>query len=466
MADAPDQQGRNVGALLARVIPAALLGGVLCALLAGYLSSRQPDRYEASSIVLLRQENLDPALVSGTGQDEGEGIATDALAIARQGVLQRVADQVALDVDDVRDAVTVAQIGETNAARVQVAASEAQLAARIANLVADTFIEIRRQSVRDRARRARRVLRSRLNALNRTSRASLPGVQLRERIQQLEVLERLGGLAPLVLERARAPETRVSPRPRRDALLGGLFGVLIGGGLGVLWAGADRRVRDAGLTDVLRAPVLATVKSPRRSDVDLARRNVDSWRLLHLSLRHLHRDRPLRSVAITEPRSRFGRTGTSLGLAAAAAAAGERVLLVTLSHTGLGAPANGNRPSGDLAAVLERRAPVEESVRRVQLETFGPESAFDVLTTAGEDQAAPATLSRFGEVIRACASTYDLVVVDVPSLLDQADAIALLSPTDGTVVTVLRSIDRDTARALAERLDALAVPRLGLVTRS
>lgn len=230
--------------VLLRGVPLAILTALTCAVAAYLLSSRQDDLYEASSLVLVRAVGGDPALNQGSNGslDEGEGVATDALLLTSRDVLATAVrrGRFAATAEELEDAVRAEAISGTNLVRVTASASEARRAAAWATGVAQAFVSTRREQARQRARRARSTLREQYDQLSLASQQSESGVRLLERIRELRTVERLGQQAPRVAETARAPDELVSPQPRRDAAFGGLFGLVLGAGLAVLWVGSRR----------------------------------------------------------------------------------------------------------------------------------------------------------------------------------------------------------------------------------
>jgi Mrp family chromosome partitioning ATPase len=301
--------------------------------------------------------------------------------------------------------------------------------------------------------------------LSDSSRASLPGVQLRERIESLRVLEELGSPAPRLIDPAEPSATPVSPRPRRDAVFGGIFGLVLGAGLAALWVASDRRIRSVReASEVLGAPTLATFRRRSRfgpGKGSLARSNEEAWRLVHLRLRHGQERETLRSVAVTTVGSGQGRSRVAWGLAATAAAAGERTLFIGLDperdidHRPLAV-------TDGLGAVLAGDATLSQAVTRVPVYGSGE---VDVLV-ASQRNGHPLALGgtpQLGETIRGASALYELVVIDTPSLLERAEGVPVISEADATVIVMSEHVDRDDAVALRERLAALRAHAVGVV---
>jgi Mrp family chromosome partitioning ATPase len=465
----PEERDRSplpLSDFLVRAVPLALICAAACAGAAGLLSAQRESVYESTALVLTRQ-NADP-VIGSTGDDEGEGVATDALFVSSPPVLaaaRRRADD--LTVDELKESVTAAAVTGTNAVQVTGSASRPQRAALIANAVSRAFISMQRRETMRRARQARRVLDDQLDRLSDESRASLPGVQLRERIQGLLVLEELGGPAPRLIDAAEPPETPVRPRPRRDAVFGGIFGLVLGAGLAALWVASDRRIRSVReASEVLGAPTLATFRRRSRfrpGKGARARSDEEAWRLVHLRLRHGHQRDPLRTVAVTTVTSGQGRSRVAWGLAATAAAAGERTLFIglepeqrDLNHQPRAVTANG------LGAVLAGDATLSQAVTRVPVHGSGEVDVLIASSRNGHPLALGET-PQLGDTVRDASAAYELVVIDTPSLLERAEGVPVISEADATVVVVSERVDREDAVALRERLAALHARAVGVV---
>jgi len=452
-------------AVLLRGVPLALLTALACAALASVLSSRQEDRYEAEALVLVRPVSPDPALSPGgadTGE-EGQGTATNALLVTSREVLARAARtrEVELTTAQLEDAVSAEPVSGTNLVRVAAATGSAASAAAAATGVAEAFVAARRGEARRRAREALRALRRQYAALPALAQGSDAGVSLLERIQELETVERLGQQAPRVAETAVAPTERTSPRPRRDAVLGGLFGLLLGGGLAVLWVAAGRRPRRSDEVErVLGAPVLATLQSalPRRGRASglLEGADANAMRLLHARLRRLPGERPLRTLAVTAAQERDVE-GLAFRLAAVAAATGERVLVLDRGRAGRDLARRFATTAGQWSPDGVAGAP--EPVARVSLNGGGPEGpAFDVIADRGADGA------RLVGLLDAAAHEWDLVLVPAASAEAGSDAVAALTHVDGVLVLAHEGEDEEQrVRALRTQLEAAGASVLGVV---
>lgn len=445
-----------------RVLPIAVMVGIACAVIAGVISGQREDQYRGTALLLLRPVGADPAVPETAGQiEEGEGIATNVLLVSRPGVLRRVSErpEITLTPREIADSLEVTGVEETNILRVTATTRDAQQAAAVATGVAEEFVDIRLTAARARTRQARRVLSDQLERLGPRARETEAGLRLRDQIEALRVREELGAQAPQVVQEAAAPLEPVSPRPARDAALAGLFGFILGGGLGLLRIGSDRRLAGADeVREAMAAPLLVVV--PRWRALRRGRRrgkfpktDTQGFRLLHLRLRDRNGAGAARTVAVTSAGPDDEADVAAWHLAAAASATDDRVLLVEC-------PASVND------------AGLAENVRPVSVDGQGDSVRFDVLTAGdagrqdgdGDDEAQSGRRDRFQEVLREASGAYDMVVVQTPNVVDDAGAAHVLQRVDGVVVTARHGrLDADRAEALRSELEVLGTPVLAVV---
>jgi capsular polysaccharide biosynthesis protein len=438
--------------------------------LAGVLSSRRESVYTANALVLMRASS-DPAADPTSFQPaEGQGVATQALLVARRPVLDRAVKRLpGVSVGALDGAISVSQVAKTDAIRVTADARSGRQAADMANGVATSFVAIERRDTRLRAEQALSVLQRELRGLSSAVRAGPAGVALRQRMQSLTVVQDVGSNAPRVVERAQAPAHAASPKPRRDALFGGIFGFVLGIGLGVLWVASQRRIRDPGeASEALGAPTLATV--PRRRPLlgrrrALERAEEQAWQLLHLKLQSDGDGRRPRTVAVTTLGGRFGRSRVAYGLAATAAASGRHALLISMDPDRKALNGSAVNASDDrLGAVLAGDATLPEAADTVEAPSDRP-GRLDVVAGAVANGRRSELIdsSRLGEAVTNAAAAYELIVIDTPSVLERVEAMPVVSAADATVVVLPAHADREQVEALRGRLDALRAHVAGVV---
>ena len=189
----------------------------------------------------------------------------------------------------------------------------------------------------------------------------------------------------------------------------------------------------------------------------------EAFRSLYTNLRLLNSDSPIRAIAISSAMPGEGKSTVALHLAQAAAAMGQRVLLVDADlrnpqvHNYLGISNEKgltNLFSGESNPAL--------------IQKFEPEPNLYVIA-AGSAPFDPARLfssrsmKRFTEKVR---KTFDLVIYDTPPLLGQSDAYIVADHADGLLlVTQPGKIKQSMLDRAMEQLQLADINVLGLVTR-
>lgn len=190
---------------------------------------------------------------------------------------------------------------------------------------------------------------------------------------------------------------------------------------------------------------------------------VESFRSLYTNIRLLTTDMPIRSLVISSSTPAEGKTVISLHLAQAAAAMGQRVLLVDADlrrpqiHKRLGIP----NMRGLTNLISSEDLDFHEIVQNYSEE----ENLF--VMTAGQIPPDPTRLlssEKMQTLMADFQSAFDLVIYDTPPLVGFADASILATPTDGVILVVgLGKADRYPLMQALDTLRISGTPILGLV---
>jgi polysaccharide biosynthesis transport protein len=185
----------------------------------------------------------------------------------------------------------------------------------------------------------------------------------------------------------------------------------------------------------------------------------ESFRALNSQIRLLRPDSPIKSLVISSSLPDEGKTTIALHLAQAAAAMGQRVLLVNADMRKL-SPQQSNNLIEGLTDVIAGNTHLMDAIQLLP----GEESLY--ILPAGSTVMDPTSLlgsNKMRNLMEICKHNFDLVIYDtVP--LSFADSLLLIPQTDGLLmVTRLSKIHREDLRNSLNMLNVSRVTVLGLV---
>jgi polysaccharide biosynthesis transport protein len=189
----------------------------------------------------------------------------------------------------------------------------------------------------------------------------------------------------------------------------------------------------------------------------------ESFRSLYTNLRLLSTDKPIRSISVSSVMAGEGKSTVAMHLAEAAAATGQRVLLVD---------ADLRRPQLHNYLELSNEKGLTDlfsgQANPAVIQKFSPEPNLYVIT-AGSVPFEPTRLfssrsmRQFTEQV---ASKFDLLIYDTPPLLGQSDAYLVANYTDGLLlVTRTGKLKQPLLERAMEQLRISDIKVLGVVTR-
>jgi polysaccharide biosynthesis transport protein len=476
---------------------------VLVASVAVALSLRQTKIYQASADVLLSRQSLASALT----QTSDPILSTDPVRIAQTQVdiarLPAVAQQATKNVRD-RTAggllanSTVTSTTNSDILTITVDDPIPSTAVKLTNAYARAFANYSLQLATTTLKTARLELQHRIAALQQQGdRTSVLYRTLQSTAQQLRTMELLQNPSTVVNRASEA--VRVKPTPKRTALLGALFGLILGCALAFLWEALDTRIRsEAGIEERLGLPMLSRLPPPTRklsaehrlamlddpSDIQ-----AEAIRRLRVNVEFANLDLAARTLMITSSVQQEGKSTTIANLAVALARSGRNVVLVDLDlrrpalATFFGIPGKAG-----VTDVALGRLPLEKAVVPIPLagiSSNGGRSDYGLRTTAalpgyvangvgtlsvlpaGE---LPANAGEFTgtialqRVIAVLRERYEFVLIDAPPMCVVGDAMTLSAHVDALIVVArLGLVDRRTLDDLARELHASPAAKLGFI---
>ncbi|MDC0832029.1 polysaccharide biosynthesis tyrosine autokinase [Geitlerinema sp. CS-897] len=273
------------------------------------------------------------------------------------------------------------------------------------------------------------------------------------------------------------------PRPssasaKKNAVMGAALGLFLGMGLALL---VDR-LRNVIYTSkevksISRLPLLGIIPLDKTLSLEAQLSSEEKrdrhWRLsspafeafcsLYTNVRLLNPDTPVRSLTVSSPSLGDGKSTVAIHLAQAAAAMGQRVLLVDtdLRHPSLHIRLGLANTRGLTDAIADSHLDVWEAIEQSSLET----NLF--VLPAGPIPIDPPRLlasQKMQVLMEQLQSAFELVVYDSPIVLGLSDTHLLAARTQGVVfVTGLGHLKRPFFEQALEELKSSGTPLLGVV---
>ncbi len=192
---------------------------------------------------------------------------------------------------------------------------------------------------------------------------------------------------------------------------------------------------------------------------------IESFRALNSQIRLLSPDEPVRSLVVSSSLPDEGKTTISIQLAQAAAAMGQRVLLVNadLRKPNLQSLVNPNDCHEVIYGLTDVVAGNSQLMDTIQL-LPGEDNLYILLSgSISLDPTSILSSQKMKDLMKNCECNFDLVIYDtVP--LNFADPLLLIPQTDGLLmVTSLGEVDREVLRNSLRTLEVSKVSVLGLV---
>ena len=444
------------------------LVAIIAGVLALGMSSLVPDKYVASSKLLLQPSDppprIDPAATATDIPSTPERTAATNLELAAAAadattvrVKQRLRSDLSLG--ELRKRVTLTPEGEADIVTITATGGTAGEAAAIANTYARQIADLRRQRAQESVQDVIDAIRARLASLDRDD-ASYAG--LRTRVSQLEVEKGLQTGNVEVVEPAVPPTSPSSPRPMLNGFIGGVLGVFLALGLAVWLRRLDRPVEDeAHLETIVGADVLARIpyRTESARDRQLFR---EALHFLRTNLQLRDDAKRARVIGLVSPTPGNGKSVVAVGLCDALATSGSDVVAIDCD---LRRPALHRYLHSELAPgvvdVIDGR---DETSSLVQDTSHAGVRLVAAGAALSESTSSTVGLGRITRLLKQVRHSADYVIVDTSAVTIGADSTVVAKALDGVIMVVdLNVVDRDVLAAATEQLRGAGVRIFGIV---
>jgi Mrp family chromosome partitioning ATPase/capsular polysaccharide biosynthesis protein len=485
--------------------------------IAFFLSAQQPPLYRATSEVLLNRQDIVGAVADVPELNsvylDPERLAATQSDVARSPLLARrvvaAANVPGLTESALLGKSQVSPRPNADVLEFSVTDGSHDLAVHLASVYGEQYTSFRRDIDTKALREAMQKLQTKIASLERRgARSDSPlYAQLLDAQTKLETAATLLTGNTLLLRRADGA-AKISPRPQRSAMLGGMLAIVLALGLAVLAEALDSRVRaEQEIEGRLRMPQLGRLPRPRgrlrRADklVMLAEPGspgAEAVRQLRTNLELAIMKAGARAIMVTSALVGEGKSTTVANLAVALARAGRRVVLVDLDlrrpylHRFFNVTA-----SPGITEVTLGRTDLNEALE--PLPVSEPQSAEAAGRRKGPLDGAPSTLSgqyppnghphalgalhlltagtvpldpgefvadgSLADVLAVLREWADIVLIDAPPMLTVGDATVLSARVDALIAVFrLRETRRAALVGLARQLERCPATKLGFVT--
>jgi polysaccharide biosynthesis transport protein len=479
------------------------------------LAQQQSPEYRATSQVLLNRQDVVAAITQQPNTpylDPERVLATQSEVARSPAVIRNVVR--AANVEGVTESALVAESevsphANSDVLEFAVTDGNPEVAARLATVYAEQYALFRREIDTKALRNAVKKVEARIELLEEqgVSADSPRYTDLLDLRTKFETAATLLTGNTTVLRPAEGAD-KISPRPQRSALLGGLVAVVVALALAFLAEALDTRVRNVHeVEDRLRMPQLGSLPPPtgrlRRDDelVMLAEPSspaAEAVRQLRTNLEFAVMRTGARVIMVTSAVEREGKSTTVANLAVAFARAGRRVILVDLDlrrpylHRFFKTPltpgvvevALGQAELDEaLTPILVSELQAADGASRQAVELHRSSALLQRASESGNGDAGPLgvlELLPVGQVVRdagefvadqpladvlaALRQRADLVLIDVPPMLTVGDATTLSARVDALIAVFrLRETPRAALVSFARQLEKCPAVKLGFV---
>lgn len=455
----------NVISVRRGVIIAATL---IVASVAVAMSLLQPKVYSGEAKVLISEKDTSAAilgtLVPELSSQPERAMQTQVQLVTLRPVAEATIKR--LDLGTTPEAllagVSVSAVGQTNIITIQSTASSPQMAAKIANTMAEEYVSASRERKRESMKAAAdeveqrlEVARQEILALGRkiqeTGSTDELSAQLQiatgtyttlaDKLEELRINEQLETGSGSVVQEAVASDAAISPKPKRNGMIGLAVGLIFGLGMAFLYEYLDNTIKSTEEAEkIYGGPVLGIIPVDKLEKGQKRRLTIvdapgspaaESYRVVRNSLDFINFEHDLRTLLITSATPGEGKSTVSANLAMSLAQAGKKVVLISCDF---------RRPTTDQFFAVNNLIGLSD----VLLGTHSLKAALQrpvdeqlLVLTAGKMPPNPSELlasAKMSEVVESLEEWADWVIIDTPPILAVADPVSIARWADGVLM--------------------------------
>lgn len=293
-----------------------------------------------------------------------------------------------------------------------------------------------------------------------------------DQLRNSEITGRLTTVNVRPMDAAVVPRAPFAPSLRRSLAFAAALALMLGAGLILVITLLDRRIAGPEeLESLVKVPMLGVIPKAQDDEayepLDLLVHQqptssiAEACRNLRTNLLYTGADHQIRTLVVTSPNEREGKTTAAMYLSTVVAQSDKRVLLVEsdMRRPRL-AKANGVPGRRGLADLILGEIDFDEAIKTTDVPNL-------FLLPAGAPPPNPSELlmtNRFGEVLGELSERFDMVILDSPPVLAVTDASILARRCDATLLLVKSEQTlRDTAKRAAEQLATVDAKVAGVV---
>uniref|UniRef100_A0A7C6EHP6 non-specific protein-tyrosine kinase n=1 Tax=candidate division WOR-3 bacterium TaxID=2052148 RepID=A0A7C6EHP6_UNCW3 len=295
---------------------------------------------------------------------------------------------------------------------------------------------------------------------------------LLSKLEESKIAEAMQISQARIIDHAIVPDRPVEPKPKQNAILGFLIGLLIGVGGAFLLEYIDTTVKTSKeIEDLTGISVLATVplvKNKHHIDIPTIQEPysdiAESYRILRTNLAFSAAARPIKSLLVTSTIPQEGKTTTCLNLGITLSQQGHKVVMLDCDfrrpklHNYFRDIVKDNH--NGLTDVLINRIKLKDAIVKSQFENL-------YFITSGTIPSNPAELlgsNRMVDILNDLKGNFDYVLIDAPPALGIADARVLGKVCDAILVVVMSGkTNRDAVLEVKDELERAGEKIIGYV---